>query len=286
MSQAITRQEKQAAVTLFEDAAQKQQVILKALRIPPEVFSRVLVNAMMKNPAIARCTKDSLYDATYTACQIGLMPDGRQGAIVPIKRGAQVCAEFWPMIDGLLMKVRKEIKGISLQAHTVHKGDVWNDERGSAPRLVHQINPEVPRTEETLICAYATAHFPDNQIPEVIVMYRDELAKFKKNNKGPWSQHSLEMYRIRPLKRLIKRLPVTGNLLFAFEDEEDNATAVSTGAPFDASQAEDAQYTDAAPVDAQPAPAAPPEPPAEGEAMFDSPLDTGAPAHTDGDGFL
>ena len=275
----ISKAEKQAAVTLFEDASSKQAPILKALGIPPQVFARVAINALMKNPLIARCTKDSLYQAMYTACQVGLMPDGSQGAIVPIKRGNAQVAEFWPMINGLVMKVREQIPGISLQAHLVFDGDEFIDKRGTSPELTHIASPEVDRTDEnTLIAAYATAHMPGNSVPEVIVMYRSELERFRKNNRGPWSGHTLEMFRVRPLKRVIKRLPITGSLLTTMADDTSDDPPAPTSVAGDVYEG---TFETVSPAPADPAPPKrqtrkprnPPPPPPEPEDDFDPEFD-------------
>ena len=206
----ITRAQKQEAVTALTAATAKQGPLLKAMRISEDAFSRVLINALMKQPQLALCTRDSLFQAVFTACDIGLMPDGRHGAIVPIKKGNVLTADFWPMVGGLLTCVRRELKSVAIQAHNVFQGDEFIDERGTSPRLFHRPSADADRLSEAgLVCSYATVHFAGNAVAEFEVMYRQELQKFKKDNRGPWSTHPLEMYRVRPLKRVLKRLPIS-----------------------------------------------------------------------------
>ena len=222
MSTKITATERNNAISTLTDAAGKQAELLKVMGIPQEAFARLCINALMRNPDLAKCRKDSLYQSVYRAIEMGMIPDGKQGAIVPLRRKGSLTAEFWPMIDGLLTKVRQNIPGISIQAHNVFRGDEWDDTRGSSPMLVHRPDPDAEQNESTLIASYATAHMPNNSMPEIVVMYRSELEGFKKKNAGPWAGHPLEMYRIRPLKRLVKRLPISGGLAVEMASLDDD----------------------------------------------------------------
>ena len=222
--QQISRAQKKDAEQTLIEATARQLPLLKAMRIREEAFSRVLVNALMRQPQLALCTKDSLFLAVFAACDMGLLPDGKHGAIVPIRKGNVLTADFWPMVGGLLTAVRAELKNVAIQAHNVFAGDQWEDIRGTSPQLVHVVNGGVDRlSEDSLVCSYSTVHFAGNDTPEFEVMYLPELHKFKKNNRGPWSTHPLEMYRVRPLKRVLKRLPVSGGLMAKLNrgDEDD-----------------------------------------------------------------
>ena len=80
----ITREQKTWAKGHMEKAVTQQDRLLHDLGISPEAFSRVAVNALVRNPQLAACTKDSLYQAIYDFCDLGILPDGRHGAIVPL----------------------------------------------------------------------------------------------------------------------------------------------------------------------------------------------------------
>ena len=175
----------EVAIAAFKDAAVKQAALLEASNINPEMFARLLLNALIKSPAIANCTRDSLYQAVYECCNWRLLPDGRQGAIVPFKIKGVLTAQFWPMVDGYLLKIRQNIPNISIRSDIVYRGDEWKDERGTQPRLVHLPNETSPRSESDIRCMYATAFMPGNEIPEFEVMYIAEILAMRKNNKGP-----------------------------------------------------------------------------------------------------
>jgi len=221
MATQLTAEQRKNTLALFENAITKQADVLEALQIPPALFNRVCLNAVIRNPDLAKCNRGSLIEAVYKSCEMGLLPDGKHGVIVPMKIKGTFSAQFWPMIDGLLAKVRENIPNIALQAHNVFDGDEFLDERGSSPVLKHVPLATARHAEDTLLCSYATAHMPGNTIPEVVVMYKSEMEVFRKKV-GPWQSHPLEMYRLRPLKRLIKRLPVHGALAVHLNTYDDD----------------------------------------------------------------
>ena len=221
-TQLITPAQTKAAVATIKDAVHRRLDLLKGMGISEQVFNQILLNTLLRTPDLARCTKQSLYEAIYSACEVGLVPDGKHAAIVALNIKGSLTANFWPMVDGRLLLVRRSLPSVSIQAHNVHKSDEYEDIRGSAPNFFHKVLSGDNRTEATLVASYATAHFTENTIPEIVVMYMEELKPFKRNNKGPWATHPLEMYKVRALNRLIKRLPISTGLsatLAAFDDE-------------------------------------------------------------------
>lgn len=208
-------------------AAKKQEQLLKAMQINPEMYSRILTNAVVKNPAIATCTKDSLMDAVYTSAQWGIVPDGRHGAIVPLKnhKANTVEAEFWPMAWGMLQNARRNIPGLVVHNRIAYKGEHFLERAGSMePGIEHTIDPEADKSDANCHAFYAVAFLPKNDVPEFEVMYLKEIVAMRKQNKGPWSTHFQAMGMVRPLKRLLKRLPITGSfgeLLAADETDGD-----------------------------------------------------------------
>ena len=229
----ITVAQKTAAIATIKDAVSRRLELLKGMGISEQVFNQILLNTLVKTPNLALCTKNSLYEAIYNACEVGLVPDGKHAAIVALNIKGDLTANFWPMVDGRLLLVRRNLPSVSIQAHNVHESDQYEDLRGSAPNFFHKVMSGDNRTEATLVASYATAHFMDNSIPEIVIMYMEELRPFKKSNKGPWSTHPLEMYKVRALNRLIKRLPISAGLsatLASFDDETFNEGAIDSTA--------------------------------------------------------
>ena len=277
------------------DASTRAEDMLEKLGIPREVFERVATNALLQNPQLAKCDPNSVFKACMLAAQHGLLPDGRSCALVPLKKkGGGLEAHMWPMIGGLLTKVRENLKNITLRADSVYQdsegeGDVWEDIRGTHPDLTHKPDRHVPRTTENLVCVYATAFHPNNPVPEFEVLYKSEIEEFRKLSRaqrGPWATHYAEMAEVRVLKRLLKRLPVNPTLHamianetedgeddFEYEDDDGVIDHAQDGeATSQASQAAPARGSDKARTKAKPAPEEEPEeeaPPADDEGDAD-----------------
>ena len=60
-----------------------------ATMLPPDVspdkFREVALAAIRRMPGLVSCNRQSLFNALINAAQDGLMPDGREAAIVPRK---------------------------------------------------------------------------------------------------------------------------------------------------------------------------------------------------------
>lgn len=226
------------ATKTLQEATVKQEALLKVMKVRPDTFQAVLAQALIKNPALARCTKESLLESVFKSCQYQLIPDGRLGAIVPLNIKGTITADFWPMIDGYLLNARRALPGTAFHADSVFQeadgedwiGDEWRDVRGSKPEIVHIVDRFIDRVPANLVCCYATAHMPDNPIPEFIVIYRNEILEMRKKNKGPWSTHFIAMAEIRPFKKLLKRMPISGDFATALGlDDSDEDSAYSPG---------------------------------------------------------
>ena len=89
--------------------------------ITPERFARVAVMALQKNPKLLDSDRQSLYQAIQACAQDGLIPDGREAALVPY--GDKV--QYLPMIGGILKKIRNSGELLTIMAQTVRKNDVF-----------------------------------------------------------------------------------------------------------------------------------------------------------------
>ena len=246
---AITKQQKAETAKIFEQALIKRMDQLQTLKISKEHFQQMLLNALVRNPQLASCSQVSLYDAVFRCVEWGMAPDGKHGAIVPMRKQGKMSAEFWPMIDGILIKVRQAIPNIAIHSDVAFNGDEWDDIRGTNPSLFHKPNPDVDRSEQNMLAVYAVAHMPGNPVPEYEVMYANEAMVFKKNNKGPWTTWPIQMYRARVLKRLLSRLPINLSLMNQLNQSEEEVLEI-----------DEDTVVDAEPIDVTPIEAPPPAP--------------------------
>ena len=86
--------------------------------IPVERFVRVLQTSVQQNPDLLKCSRRSLWNSAMKAAQDGLLPDGREGAIVPYKGQAQ----WMPMIAGIRKKVRNSGEIATCHGHGHSRG--------------------------------------------------------------------------------------------------------------------------------------------------------------------
>ena len=81
-----TKRENQLAVKgTVEKRVQDSKALLERMGITPEAYERVVLNALIRNPALQDCDRTSLDIAVADCIQAGLLPDGKQCAIVPFK---------------------------------------------------------------------------------------------------------------------------------------------------------------------------------------------------------
>ena len=85
-------------------------------QIPVERFVRVVQTAVASNPDLLNCERTSLYGAAMKCAQDGLLPDGREAALV--KFGGQV--SYMPMVGGILKKVRNSGELETISSHVVY----------------------------------------------------------------------------------------------------------------------------------------------------------------------
>lgn len=172
--------------------------------VPPSRFVRVLVSALMENPELAEAADHpSILRASVRAAVDGLMPDGREAALVVYKRQAQ----YQPMVGGY-RKIAAEC-GWALEARAVHAADEFRYELGLEPVLVH-----VPATGDRgeLTHVYAVGrelHGPGRMVDVMTKAEVDRIrATSRSKDRGPWVEWYDRMAEKTVARRLFKSLPL------------------------------------------------------------------------------
>lgn len=184
-------------------------------------FMRVTLTAIQLNPELLECERKSLLLACIRAANDGLMPDGREGAFVVYRdrKNNRKTAQWMPMYQGLLKKVRNTGELLSISANVVHERDQFDYELGDNERIVHK---PAMGDRGPPIAAYAIAHLKGGGI-EREVMTWDAIMKIRAlgSEKGPWATWEGEQARKTVIRRLYKRLPSSTEM-----DRYLNATPV------------------------------------------------------------
>ena len=209
-----------------------------AMVLPPHIspakFIRVLMTAAQENPDLINADRQSLYSAAMKCAQDGLIPDKREAVILAIKG----VAVYWPMIGGILKKVRNSGELATISAHVVYDHDQFEYELGDNERILHRPMLEGDRGKPKLV--YAIAKTKDGGIYREI-MTREQVMQVKAMSKAPgslmWTAFEDEGWKKVCMRRLSKRLPMSTDLeqLFQRDDElydfirKPTQAAVATG---------------------------------------------------------
>lgn len=211
MSEVAARTPVQQTVAVLTSDAFRQEV---QSTLPPGLsvdrFIAVARTAIMQTPELAECDQVSLFQSIKRCSQDGLMPDGREAAIVYYwsnKLKANT-AQYLPMIGGL-RKIAAEF-GVSIATHAVYQQDGFSYELGVEPRITHvPARLGTPRGE--LLGAYAVATDRDGR-QYIDVMGRDEIdairGRSRSKDKGPWVTDYQEMCKKTVGRRVFKQIPL------------------------------------------------------------------------------
>src|SRR5580765_7473883 len=189
--------------------------------IPVERFTRVIMTAIQNNPKLLACTRQSIFNSCMKCAQDGLLPDGREAAIVPFgenedgqKKSDQ--ATYLPMVAGYRKKARNSGELSDLYAHVVFDGDQFDFQLGDEPYVKHKPSLTRPRGAKP-IAVYSIAKFKDGGTSyEVMSISEVEeiRQKFSRARKGPWNDPVTypEMVRKTCVRRHCKSLPMSSDL--------------------------------------------------------------------------
>jgi recombination protein RecT len=231
--------------------------------IPPERFERVVLNAVQRTPRLLLCDEASLWNACMQSAEDALLPDKREGAIVPFKKGkdddggspgaaGDYVAVWIPMVFGIRKLVRQsgEVRDLNVQLVFVDEFEAgaFEHEFGDSHFIKHRrLPPPVEPAKRKVYCAYSQAW--DRQgfrfVPEI--MFEAEIMAIGSRSKsfkaGPWSDplFALEMRKKTVTKRHFKQLPTSRDLdrvlrrddeLYSFggEARKEQITAIRGGA--------------------------------------------------------
>lgn len=192
-------------------------------QLPPNIkaerFVAVIMTAMRSSPVLGKCDRASLWTACEQAAQDGLLPDGREGAIVPYKSkrdGRDIWIAQWlPMIAGIRKLARQSGEINDWYADIVYEGDEFQYQKGDDPRLHHV--PVPPSKRGQMVGAYSIAVLANGYRTAPEFMWAEEIAGIKgksKAQKGPWADPVFfpEMVKKTVAKRHAKSLPSSTDL--------------------------------------------------------------------------
>lgn len=220
--------------------------------ITPEKFQRTVMTAAQSNPDILKADRASLITSCMKAAQDGLLPDGREAALVTFntrKKDAQgqwgtvTLAQYMPMVFGLRKKILQSGEISSIETNVVYRREVEEGyfvfEAGTEAMLRHKPMLDLEDddlADDKIVAAYSVATMKDGT-KSFEVMRRAEINKVRQASqtgatgktdrsgkpippKGPWVDWFAEMARKTVMRRHSKTLPMTGDIIDVEATEE------------------------------------------------------------------
>lgn len=226
---AATPAPKQAVqqLPLHEELSQRNSEFKAALpaHIPVERFKRVILTAVSMNPALVKADRRSFFNSAMKAAQDGLLPDGREGALVIYNNRKKVMdngSEKWvdnptvqwmPMIAGLRKKVRNSQEIAIWDVKAVYARDKFVYREGIDQTLEH--TPFLDGPPGDLVAVYSIARLKTGEV-SLDVMPKWQVDKVraisKSKDKGPWVDFYDEMAKKTVARRHSKVLPMSTDL--------------------------------------------------------------------------
>lgn len=217
----------------FQNRKAEFQAVLPA-NCTFERFNRIVKTAIVQNSELMVADRASLFMSCFKCAQDGLVPDGREAALVIYSTRQKdstykKMVQYMPMFGGILKKIRNSGELASISSHVVYKNDEFDYCLGDDEHITHK--PTIADPGEP-ICAYAIVKTKDNAIYRE-VMTVAEIEKIrglssaeKIKKKFPdtisiWDQHWGEMAKKTVIRRISKRLPMSTDLEQVIHRDDD-----------------------------------------------------------------
>jgi recombination protein RecT len=206
--------------------------------IPVDHFKRIVVTALNINPALANADRRTLFNAAVKLASDGLLPDGREAALVVYKTKIKdrQGREHWieavqamPMIAGIRKRLRNSGEVDSAIAEVVYRHDRFKYALGDQAFIEHE-PPPLDQDRGEPVGAYAIIKLASGEtIREVMSVKEIERVRAvsRAKDRGPWVDWWGEMARKVVLRRASKAAPQASVLekLLMRDEEMDHLPA-------------------------------------------------------------
>lgn len=170
-------------------------------------FERVVATALQRDDKLLSANRKSLFEAVTQCATDGLVPDGREAALVIF--GGKVA--YMPMVAGIIKRAQQSGDLETITSQVIYEGDkfeTWTDDDGDHIRHIKDLLGE--RGKPIGVFALAKTKSGGRYIE---VMSLSEIKKVqsvsRSGSSGPWKDWWDEMARKTVIRRLAKRLPMS-----------------------------------------------------------------------------
>jgi recombination protein RecT len=178
--------------------------------IPVERFQRVALTALMNNPDIADCSKESVMNSLMKCAQDGLVPDNREAALVKFKNTAQ----YMPMVYGLIKRMRNSGEVQTVNAYIVYENDEFDYViEDGIEKFMHR--PRIKGDRGAMVLAYCVVLLKDGG-KHIEVMSKADIDRARAASRAPnspaWANWYEEMAKKTVIHRAAKRCPTSSEI--------------------------------------------------------------------------
>jgi len=192
--------------------------------ITAERMARVAWTAIVRNPALAQCDRNSLATAVLLCCQAGLETDGRLAHLIPFGKKVQVIFDY----KGLLTLAKRN--GVDCKAVCVYEKDEFQpseDDGAGRTTVVHRYDPFGDRGKMRGVYARA---LENGKAPDYEFMSVTEVEAIRKRSRagesGPWVTDFAEMAKKTVIRRMSKRWDLLPEIRDVINADDDTPTTI------------------------------------------------------------
>jgi recombination protein RecT len=189
--------------------------------LTPERFAGVALNQVNTNPALLKCTQQSLFKCLLQLGQIGLEPDGRRAHLVPYGKECTLLIDY----KGLVELALRNGDVARIHADVVYESEIENKDFIYNRGKVEVHNKSLMPDRGNVVAVYAEVEFK-NGTAKAEVMTREEVEKIRADSKagknGPWVNHWNEMAKKTVFRRLAKWLPLSPEIRESMEKDDES----------------------------------------------------------------
>ena len=188
--------------------------------VPATAFRNAAIVAYTDNPKIGQCEPMSIFRSLRELAVLGLVPDGREAALVPFfsARDRKMICQPMPMVWGLARRARNSGEVKQLWADVIYEGEtvpIWIED--GEKRWAHT-NSDGSRLDAMtrggkVIGAIAGAKLADGST-DFEAMTLDQIEKRRavsRSKGGPWQDWYDEMCKKTVMRALCNRLPMSAD---------------------------------------------------------------------------
>jgi recombination protein RecT len=195
--------------------------------VDPRRFQSALIIAAQNEPKLFKCAPETVRNALMKCAADGLVPDGRQAALVPFYDNDKkcLCAQYIPMVQGIIARARELGEIYSITSNCVHANDEFVVDETDPNSMSHK-RPKLGEPRGEVIGVYVIFRDRESRVIHREIMDRGEIDKARgvsKAQKSPaWNHWYGEMARKSVIRRGSKYVPMSDRLRQIIEREDEH----------------------------------------------------------------